>query len=98
MGWQRAADTLHDAPGALFAQSPSRPSVTATRQIEILELEDLERECLLARIRLTLVQHDLSAAAVAGKRDAARPPLASPGPLARSGAFRRRLGEEAAIF
>lgn len=50
------------------------PSVTATRQIEILELEDLERECVLARIRLTLVQHDLSTAAVAGERGAEEPP------------------------
>lgn len=35
--------------------------------IEILELKDLERECTLARIRLTLAQHDPSTAAVAGK-------------------------------
>lgn len=60
------------------AKSPSCPSVTATHQIEILELEDLERECVLARIRLTLVQHDLSTAAVAGKRDAAQPTRTSP--------------------
>lgn len=54
------------------------PSVTATRQIEILELEDLERECVLARIRLTLVQHDLSTAAVAGERGVQRSLLVSP--------------------
>lgn len=42
----------------------------ANRQIEILELEDLEKECSLARIRLTLVQHDPSAAAVAGGHSA----------------------------
>lgn len=38
----------------------------ANRQIEILELGDLEKECSLARIRLTLAQHDPSAVAVAG--------------------------------
>jgi nuclear pore complex protein Nup160 len=38
----------------------------AHRQIEILELQDLEKECSLARIRLTLAQHDPSAVAVAG--------------------------------
>lgn len=42
----------------------------ATRQIEILELEDLEKECSLARIRLALAQHDPSAAAVAGGHSA----------------------------
>lgn len=42
----------------------------ANRQIEILELEDLEKECSLARIRLTLAQHDPSAAAVAGGHSA----------------------------
>lgn len=58
----------YERPGA----SPKRShdgecaAVPTTRQIEILELEDLERECVLARIRLTLVQHDLSTAAVAG--------------------------------
>lgn len=75
---------LHLAKGAFFfvvavnAEGPSCPSVAATRQIEILELEDLERECVLARIRLTLVQHDLSTAAVAGKRDAEQPPRSPP--------------------
>lgn len=63
---------------AVNAEGPSCPSVTATRQIEILELEDLEKECVLARIRLTLVQHDLSTAAVAGKRDAEQPPRSPP--------------------
>ncbi|OPJ74162.1 nuclear pore complex protein Nup160 [Patagioenas fasciata monilis] len=65
---QPAAGAVYERPGA----SPKRShdgeytAAPATRQIEILELEDLERECLLARIRLTLVQHDLSTAAVAG--------------------------------
>lgn len=42
--------------------------LTANRQIEILELEDLEKECSLARIRLTLAQHDPAVVAVAGGR------------------------------
>ncbi|XP_063014518.1 nuclear pore complex protein Nup160 [Melospiza melodia melodia] len=65
---QPASGAVYERPGA----SPKRSHdgecmvVPSTRQIEILELEDLERECLLARIRLTLVEHDVSAAAVAG--------------------------------
>uniref|UniRef100_A0A8D2QDL7 Nucleoporin 160 n=1 Tax=Zonotrichia albicollis TaxID=44394 RepID=A0A8D2QDL7_ZONAL len=65
---QPASGAVYERPGA----SPKRShdgecvAVPSTRQIEILELEDLERECLLARIRLTLVEHDVSAAAVAG--------------------------------
>ncbi|XP_009323243.1 PREDICTED: nuclear pore complex protein Nup160-like, partial [Pygoscelis adeliae] len=65
---QPASGAVYERPGA----SPKRShdgectAVPSTCQIEILELEDLERECVLARIRLTLVQHDLSAAAVAG--------------------------------
>lgn len=42
----------------------------ANRQVEILELADLEKQCSLARIRLTLAQHDPSAVAVAGKSSA----------------------------
>ncbi|NXF12677.1 NU160 protein, partial [Smithornis capensis] len=65
---QPASGAVYERPGA----SPKRSHdgecmpVPTTHQIEILELEDLERECLLARIRLTLVEHDVSAAAVAG--------------------------------
>uniref|UniRef100_A0A8C5TIX1 Nucleoporin 160 n=1 Tax=Malurus cyaneus samueli TaxID=2593467 RepID=A0A8C5TIX1_9PASS len=65
---QPASGAVYERPGA----SPKRShdgecmAVPTTRQVEILELEDLERECLLARIRLTLVEHDVSAAAVAG--------------------------------
>uniref|UniRef100_A0A8C3L405 Nucleoporin 160 n=1 Tax=Chrysolophus pictus TaxID=9089 RepID=A0A8C3L405_CHRPC len=65
---QPASGAVYERPGA----SPKRShdgecaAVPTTRQIEILELEDLEKECVLARIRLTLVQHDLSTAAVAG--------------------------------
>ena len=40
--------------------------LTANRQIEILDLEDLEKECILARVRLALAQHEPSAVAVAG--------------------------------
>lgn len=36
-------------------------------QVEILELKDLEKECMLARIRLTLAQHDPSTTAITGK-------------------------------
>uniref|UniRef100_A0A8B9GAH5 Nucleoporin 160 n=1 Tax=Amazona collaria TaxID=241587 RepID=A0A8B9GAH5_9PSIT len=66
---------VQPAPGAVYERpgaSPKRShdgecaAVPSNRQIEILELEDLEKECVLSRIRLTLVQHDLSTAAVAG--------------------------------
>lgn len=40
--------------------------VTVNRQIEILELKDLEKEYVLARCRLTLAQQDPSSAAIAG--------------------------------
>lgn len=41
--------------------------VPAGSQVEILELQDLEKECMLARIRLTLAQHDSTTAAITGK-------------------------------
>ncbi|XP_077176981.1 nuclear pore complex protein Nup160 [Paroedura picta] len=65
---QPASGAVYERPGA----SPKRShdgecaSVPMGSQIEILELKDLERECTLARIRLTLAQHDPSLAAVAG--------------------------------
>uniref|UniRef100_A0A8C0FXK2 Nucleoporin 160 n=1 Tax=Chelonoidis abingdonii TaxID=106734 RepID=A0A8C0FXK2_CHEAB len=65
---QPASGAVYERPGA----SPKRshdgecPAVPTARQIEILELEDLEKECMLAHIRLTLAQHDPSTAAVAG--------------------------------
>uniref|UniRef100_A0A8C3XK86 Nucleoporin 160 n=1 Tax=Chelydra serpentina TaxID=8475 RepID=A0A8C3XK86_CHESE len=64
---QPASGAVYERPGA----SPKRShdgecTAVPTRQIEILELEDLEKECMLARIRLTLAQHDPSTAAVAG--------------------------------
>ncbi|XP_008169917.2 nuclear pore complex protein Nup160 isoform X1 [Chrysemys picta bellii] len=65
---QPASGAVYERPGA----SPKRnhdgecTAVPTARQIEILELEDLEKECMLAHIRLTLAQHDPSTAAVAG--------------------------------
>ncbi|KAB1272337.1 Nuclear pore complex protein Nup160 [Camelus dromedarius] len=69
---QPASGALYDRPGA----SPKRnhdgecTAAPTNRQIEILELEDLEKECSLARTRLTLAQHDPSAVAVAGSSSA----------------------------
>ncbi|XP_054999227.1 nuclear pore complex protein Nup160 [Sorex araneus] len=69
---QPAAGAVYDRPGA----SPKRnhdgeyTAAPTNRQVEILELEDLEKECSLARIRLTLAQHDPSAIAVAGSSSA----------------------------
>ncbi|KAG8519590.1 LOW QUALITY PROTEIN: Nuclear pore complex protein Nup160, partial [Galemys pyrenaicus] len=69
---QPASGAVYDRPGA----SPKRnhdgecTAAPTSRQIEILELEDLEKECSLARIRLTLAQHDPSAVAVAGSSSA----------------------------
>ncbi|EGW03960.1 Nuclear pore complex protein Nup160 [Cricetulus griseus] len=69
---QPASGAVSDRPGA----SPKRNydgecTVAPTnRQIEILELEDLEKECSLARIRLTLARHDPSAIAIAGSSSA----------------------------
>ncbi|XP_075784987.1 nuclear pore complex protein Nup160 [Pelodiscus sinensis] len=65
---QPASGAVYERPGA----SPKRShdgecmAVPTARHIEILELEDLEKECMLARIRLTLAQQDPSTAAVAG--------------------------------
>ncbi|XP_032138374.1 nuclear pore complex protein Nup160 [Sapajus apella] len=69
---QPASGAVYDRPGT----SPKRnhdgecTAAPTNRQIEILELEDLEKECSLARIRLTLAQHDPSAVAVAGSASA----------------------------
>ncbi|XP_075401825.1 nuclear pore complex protein Nup160 [Tenrec ecaudatus] len=69
---QPAAGAVYDRPGA----SPKRnhdgecTAAPTSRRIDILELADLERECSLARIRLTLAQHDSSAVAVAGSSSA----------------------------
>ncbi|XP_074854250.1 nuclear pore complex protein Nup160 isoform X2 [Carettochelys insculpta] len=64
---QPASGAVYERPGA----SPKRShdgecAAVPARQIDILELKDLEKECMLARIRLTLAQHDPSTAAVAG--------------------------------
>ncbi|XP_045642630.1 nuclear pore complex protein Nup160 [Ursus americanus] len=67
-----ASGAVYDRPGA----SPKRnhdgecTAAPTNRQIEILELGDLEKECSLARIRLTLAQHDPAAVAVAGSSSA----------------------------
>uniref|UniRef100_A0A452QNE5 Nucleoporin 160 n=1 Tax=Ursus americanus TaxID=9643 RepID=A0A452QNE5_URSAM len=67
-----ASGAVYDRPGA----SPKRnhdgecTAAPTNRQIEILELGDLEKECSLARIRLTLAQHDPAAVAVAGRNAA----------------------------
>ncbi|KAM5246979.1 nuclear pore complex protein Nup160 isoform 3-T3 [Ctenodactylus gundi] len=69
---QPSSGATYDRPGA----SPKRThdgecaAAPANRQIEILELADLEKECSLARIRLTLARHDPSAVAVAGSSSA----------------------------
>ncbi|KAM4617495.1 nuclear pore complex protein Nup160 [Discoglossus pictus] len=65
---QPASGAVYERPGA----SPKRthdgePStVPRSSQIEILELQDLEKEYVLAQMRLTLAQHDPSTAAIAG--------------------------------
>ncbi|KAF4009453.1 hypothetical protein G4228_000119 [Cervus hanglu yarkandensis] len=69
---QPASGAVYDRPGA----SPKRnhdgecTAAPPNRQIEILELEGLEKECSLARTRLTLAQHDPAAVAVAGSSSA----------------------------
>ncbi|XP_036116122.1 nuclear pore complex protein Nup160 [Molossus molossus] len=69
---QPASGAVYDRPGA----SPKRnhdgecTAAPANRQIEILDLEDLEKECSLARVRLALAQHEPSAVAVAGSSSA----------------------------
>ncbi|XP_062918368.1 nuclear pore complex protein Nup160 isoform X1 [Mobula hypostoma] len=67
-----ASGAMYERPGA----SPKRShdgEYTATqvcRQIDIVELKDLEKEYMLARTRLDLVKHDPSSAAVAGNASA----------------------------
>ncbi|XP_043938685.1 nuclear pore complex protein Nup160 [Protopterus annectens] len=61
-----------ERPGA----SPKRThdgeyaTVPVNRQVEILELKDLEKEYMLCRTRMTLAQHDPSTAAIAGTASA----------------------------
>ncbi|EHB11142.1 Nuclear pore complex protein Nup160 [Heterocephalus glaber] len=67
-----AAGAVYDRPGT----SPKRnhdgecTATPAARQVEILELADLEKECSLAHIRLVLARHDPAAVAVAGSSSA----------------------------
>ncbi|XP_066217650.1 nuclear pore complex protein Nup160 [Saccopteryx leptura] len=69
---QPASGAVYDRPGT----SPKRNHdgeyavVPTNRQIEILDLGDLEKECALARTRLALAQHEPSAVAVAGSSSA----------------------------
>lgn len=71
---QPVSGSTYERPGA----SPKRnsdgefPAETATgrRQVDILELRDLEKEYFLSRARLTLVQHHPPSAAVAGSTSA----------------------------
>lgn len=41
-------------------------NVSVKRQVDILELKDLEKEYILSRSRLTLAQHHPPSAAIAG--------------------------------
>ncbi|XP_069751270.1 nuclear pore complex protein Nup160 isoform X2 [Narcine bancroftii] len=63
---------MYERPGA----SPKRShdgehtATQACHQVEIVELKDLEKEYMLSRLRLDLVKHDPSSAAVAGNASA----------------------------
>ncbi|ETE72717.1 Nuclear pore complex protein, partial [Ophiophagus hannah] len=65
---QPASGAVYERPGA----SPKRnhdgecAAAPTGSHIEILELQDLEKECMLAHIRLTLAQHDPTSAAITG--------------------------------
>ncbi|XP_068452615.1 nuclear pore complex protein Nup160 [Clinocottus analis] len=69
---QPASGAVYERPGA----SPKRnsdgefPPEPAKRQVDILELEDLEKEYILSRSRLTLAQHHPPSAAIAGSASA----------------------------
>ncbi|MGH0170041.1 UNVERIFIED_CONTAM: hypothetical protein FKN15_058434 [Acipenser sinensis] len=69
---QPASGGVYERPGA----SPKRnydgecAANPAGRQIEILELKDLQKEYILARNRMTLAQHDPNSAAIAGNASA----------------------------
>uniref|UniRef100_A0AAY4BWC0 Nucleoporin 160 n=1 Tax=Denticeps clupeoides TaxID=299321 RepID=A0AAY4BWC0_9TELE len=71
---------IQPSPGAVYERPGTSPkrnhdgefaAASGSRQIEILELKDLEKEYTLARSRLTLAQHDQSSAAIAGSASAA---------------------------
>ncbi|XP_069028887.1 nuclear pore complex protein Nup160 [Embiotoca jacksoni] len=69
---QPASGATYERPGA----SPKRNSdgefsaEPVKRQVDILELEDLEKEYILSRSRLTLAQHHPPSAAIAGSASA----------------------------
>uniref|UniRef100_A0A671XRQ9 Nucleoporin 160 n=1 Tax=Sparus aurata TaxID=8175 RepID=A0A671XRQ9_SPAAU len=69
---QPASGAVYERPGA----SPKRnsdgefSSEPVKRQVDILELRDLEKEYILSRSRLTLAQHHPPSAAIAGSASA----------------------------
>ncbi|KAM7003163.1 LOW QUALITY PROTEIN: nuclear pore complex protein Nup160 [Tautogolabrus adspersus] len=69
---QPASGAVYERPGA----SPKRnsdgefSSEPVRRQVDILELKDLEKEYILSRSRLTLAQHHPPSAAIAGTASA----------------------------
>ncbi|KAJ6665587.1 hypothetical protein lerEdw1_003430 [Lerista edwardsae] len=65
---QPASGAVYERPGASPKRSHDGECTAAPTgsQVEILELKDLEKECMLARIRLTLAQHDPSTTAITG--------------------------------
>ncbi|XP_038561724.1 nuclear pore complex protein Nup160 [Micropterus salmoides] len=69
---QPASGAVYERPGA----SPKRnsdgefASEPVKRQVDILELKDLEKEYILSRSRLTLAQHHPPSAAIAGSASA----------------------------
>ncbi|MBN3303741.1 NU160 protein, partial [Amia calva] len=69
---QPASGGVYERPGTSPKRSHDGESAAGpvSRQIEILELKDLEKEYTLARSRLTLAQHDPAAAAIAGSASA----------------------------
>lgn len=70
---QPAAGATYERPG----ESPKRnsdgefpPEPAVRRQVDILELKDLEKEYMLSRCRLTLAQHHTPSATIAGSASA----------------------------
>ncbi|XP_003465204.2 nuclear pore complex protein Nup160 [Cavia porcellus] len=69
---QPAAGAVYDRPGTSPKRNHDGECMAApgARQVEILELADLEKECALAHVRLVLARHDPAAVAVAGSSSA----------------------------
>nr|XP_046249005.1 nuclear pore complex protein Nup160 isoform X1 [Scatophagus argus] len=70
---------VQPAPGAVYERPGASPkrnsdgefsSQPVKRQVDILELKDLEKEYILSRSRLTLAQHHPPSAAIAGSASA----------------------------